>query len=60
MSQLHDLTVAELAGQLKAKKVSAQEVARHFLARGKQHAGLGAWLAGAVGRETVRRLSSFR
>ena len=45
MSALHDLTVAQLAGELRAKKVSALEVAQHFVARGKQHAGLGAWLA---------------
>jgi aspartyl-tRNA(Asn)/glutamyl-tRNA(Gln) amidotransferase subunit A len=41
---LHDLTLAELAAQLRTQKVSAVEVARHFLARGQQHAGLGAWL----------------
>jgi aspartyl-tRNA(Asn)/glutamyl-tRNA(Gln) amidotransferase subunit A len=45
MSQLHDLTVAQLAGKLKAKEVSAVEVAGHFLARGKAHSGLGAYLA---------------
>ena len=45
MSALHDLTVAELAGKLKAKDVSAQEAAKHFLARGKTHAALGAYLA---------------
>jgi aspartyl-tRNA(Asn)/glutamyl-tRNA(Gln) amidotransferase subunit A len=42
---LHDMGVAELARQLKAKKVSAVEAATHFLARGKAHAGLGAYLA---------------
>lgn len=42
---LHDLTVAELAARLRAKEVSAVEAARHFLARGRQHAGLGAYLA---------------
>lgn len=45
MTALHDFTVAQLAGELKAKKVSAVEAAKHFLARGRQHAGLGAWLA---------------
>jgi aspartyl-tRNA(Asn)/glutamyl-tRNA(Gln) amidotransferase subunit A len=45
MTALHDLTVAQLAGELKAKKVSAVELAQHFVARGKQHAGLGTWLA---------------
>jgi aspartyl-tRNA(Asn)/glutamyl-tRNA(Gln) amidotransferase subunit A len=42
---LHDLTVAELAAQLKAKQVSSVEAAEHFLARGKAHAHLGAYLA---------------
>jgi aspartyl-tRNA(Asn)/glutamyl-tRNA(Gln) amidotransferase subunit A len=42
---LHDLSVAQLARKLKDKDVSAVEAARHFLARGKQHAGLGAYLA---------------
>jgi aspartyl-tRNA(Asn)/glutamyl-tRNA(Gln) amidotransferase subunit A len=45
MSELHDLTVAQLAAKLKAKEVSALEAARHFLARGQQHAALGAYLA---------------
>ena len=45
MSQLHDLTVTQLAAKLKAKEVSAVEVAGHFLARGKAHSGLGAYLA---------------
>ena len=30
---LHDLTVAELAASLRARQVSAVEVAQHFLAR---------------------------
>jgi len=42
---LHDLTVAALAKQLKAKEVSAVEAAQHFLSRGKAHADLGAYLA---------------
>ncbi|MBC7582863.1 MAG: Asp-tRNA(Asn)/Glu-tRNA(Gln) amidotransferase subunit GatA [Tardiphaga sp.] len=45
MSQLHDLTVAELAAKLRAKEVSAVEAARHFLARGAAHEALGAYLA---------------
>ncbi|MEP6825431.1 MAG: Asp-tRNA(Asn)/Glu-tRNA(Gln) amidotransferase subunit GatA [Ramlibacter sp.] len=45
MSGLHDLTVAQLAAQLKEKKVSAVEAAQHFLARGKASASLGAYLA---------------
>ena len=43
-SALHDLTVAQLATQLRERKVSAIETARHFLARAKTHAGLGAFL----------------
>ena len=42
---LHNLTVAELAAQLRQKQVSAVEAARHFLARGAAHAPLGAYLA---------------
>jgi aspartyl-tRNA(Asn)/glutamyl-tRNA(Gln) amidotransferase subunit A len=42
---LHDLSVTELAASLKAGKASAVEVAQHFLARGKAHATLGAYLA---------------
>ena len=42
---LHDLTVAELAAKLKSKEVSAVETAKHFLARGKTHDGLGAYLS---------------
>lgn len=45
MSALHELTVAALAGKLKAKEVSAVEAARHFLDRGKKHEALGAYLA---------------
>ncbi len=45
MSQLHDFTVAELAGRLKNRQVSAVEAARHFLGRGKAHESLGAYLA---------------
>jgi aspartyl-tRNA(Asn)/glutamyl-tRNA(Gln) amidotransferase subunit A len=42
---LHHLGVAELARKLKAKEVSAVEVAQHFVARSQQHAALGAYLA---------------
>jgi aspartyl-tRNA(Asn)/glutamyl-tRNA(Gln) amidotransferase subunit A len=46
MSQdLHDLSVAQLAAQLREKKVSAEETARHFLDRVKRHEALGAFLA---------------
>jgi aspartyl-tRNA(Asn)/glutamyl-tRNA(Gln) amidotransferase subunit A len=41
---LHDLTVAELATQLRQRKVSAVETAQHFLARTRAHAVLGAFL----------------
>jgi aspartyl-tRNA(Asn)/glutamyl-tRNA(Gln) amidotransferase subunit A len=44
MSALHDLTVAQLAKQLRSKEVSAAEVAKHFLARGAKHDALGAYL----------------
>jgi len=42
---LHDMTVAQLAARLKARELSAVEAAQHFLARGRQHADLGAYLA---------------
>ncbi len=42
---LHDLTVAQLATRLKARDVSAEEVARHFLARSQAATDLGAYLA---------------
>ncbi len=45
MSDLHDLSVAELARRLKTKDVSAVEAAQHFLARAKAHDDLGAYLA---------------
>ena len=45
MSQLHDLTVAALAAKLKAREISAEETARHFLARTRAHEALGAYLA---------------
>ena len=47
MSQpdLHRRTVAELADGLRRKDFSAEEAARHFLARARQHEALGAYLA---------------
>ncbi len=45
MNALHELTVAQLATRLKARELSAVEAAQHFLARGRQHADLGAYLA---------------
>ncbi len=41
---LHDLSLAELATQLRARKVSAVETAQHFLARARANASLGAFL----------------
>ena len=41
---LHDLSVVELAGQLRARKVSATETAQHFLARARANASLGTFL----------------
>ena len=43
-SALHDLSVAQLAAQLRQREVSALETARHFLARAHAHAELGAFL----------------
>ena len=45
MSALHEMTVAQLAAKLRARDVSAVEAAQHFLARGRQHDSLGAYLA---------------
>lgn len=45
MSALHELTVAQLAAKLKAKEVSAEEAARHFLQRAAAHESLGVYLA---------------
>nr|WP_315225125.1 Asp-tRNA(Asn)/Glu-tRNA(Gln) amidotransferase subunit GatA [uncultured Albidiferax sp.] len=44
-TQLHDLSVVELAALLRARKVSAVETTQHFLARAEAHAPLGAYLA---------------
>ena len=43
-SELHDLTVAQLAGKLRKRQVSAVETAQHFLGRAKAHAALGPFL----------------
>ncbi len=43
-SELHHLTVTQLARQLRDRKVSAVETAQHFLARATAHADLGAFL----------------
>jgi aspartyl-tRNA(Asn)/glutamyl-tRNA(Gln) amidotransferase subunit A len=45
MADLHDFTVAELARKIKAKELSAVEVAGHYLGRVRAHADLGAYLA---------------
>ena len=45
MSVLHQLSVAELARQLREKKVSAVETAQHFLGRMAAHQDLAAFLA---------------
>jgi aspartyl-tRNA(Asn)/glutamyl-tRNA(Gln) amidotransferase subunit A len=45
MSQLHDMTVAQLAASLARRTVSATEVAQHFLARANTHKRLGAFVA---------------
>ncbi|MFL6662948.1 MAG: amidase, partial [Rhizobacter sp.] len=45
MTELHDLGVAELARRLKTRDVSATEAAQHFVARSKEHATLGSYLA---------------
>ena len=48
MTALHDLSVAALAAELRAKRVSAVETAQHFLARAAHHtARLGAPAEGA-------------
>ena len=44
MTDLHDMTVAALAADLRAKKVSATELAQHFLARSQADAS-GAFLS---------------
>ena len=53
MTELHHLSVTQLARQLKAREVSAVEVAGHYLGRAKAHAELGAYLA--TSEETTLR-----
>ncbi|WP_332777679.1 Asp-tRNA(Asn)/Glu-tRNA(Gln) amidotransferase subunit GatA [Polaromonas sp.] len=45
MSDLHDLSVAQLAAKLAAREVSSVELTQHFLARIRQQDSLGAFLA---------------
>ncbi len=45
MSDLHTLGVAELAAAIADRKTSSVEAAQHLLARARQHAALGAYLA---------------
>ena len=42
---LHDLGVAQLAAELRARRVSAVEAAQHFLARAASHQHLGAYVS---------------
>ncbi len=44
-ADIHQMGVAELAAAIAEKKTSSVEAAQHLLARAKQHAGLGAYLA---------------
>jgi len=44
-SAIHDLSVTELARQLRERKLSAVEAAQHFMARMADQAALGAFLA---------------
>ena len=44
-TELHDLSLVELADSLRRRKVSAVETARHFLARAKTHESLAVYLA---------------
>ncbi|MFY9184695.1 Asp-tRNA(Asn)/Glu-tRNA(Gln) amidotransferase subunit GatA [Limnohabitans sp.] len=44
-SPLHDLSVTALATELRQQRVSATEVAQHFLARSHAHQHLGAYVA---------------
>ncbi len=45
MTEIHDLSIKQLATALRIKKVSAVECAQHFLARMKSHETLGAFLS---------------
>jgi aspartyl-tRNA(Asn)/glutamyl-tRNA(Gln) amidotransferase subunit A len=44
-NDLHDLSLTQLVGHLRARKVSANELAKHFLARATAHDDLGVYLA---------------
>ena len=44
-TELHDLSLWQLADRLRERKVSAVETAQHFLARAKTHDALGVYLA---------------
>ena len=44
-TELHDLSLTQLVGHLRARKVSARELARHFIARAQHHDDLGVYLA---------------
>ncbi len=44
-TELHDLSLVELAGSLRQRKVSAVETAQHFLGRAKAHESLAVYLA---------------
>ena len=45
MTELHDLSVAQLAAKLRARDISATETAQHFLARAKAHASFCTFVA---------------
>ena len=45
MQEIHHMGVAQLARELKAKKVSSVEASQHFLKRMQTHTSLGAFLA---------------
>jgi len=45
MSELHQLSLTDLAQQLRGKKISATETAQHFLGRMRAHQDLAAFLA---------------
>ncbi|WP_313333449.1 Asp-tRNA(Asn)/Glu-tRNA(Gln) amidotransferase subunit GatA [Comamonas sp.] len=43
-TELHDLSVAQLAAKFKSREVSSVEAAQHFLTRAKAHQDLGAYV----------------
>jgi aspartyl-tRNA(Asn)/glutamyl-tRNA(Gln) amidotransferase subunit A len=45
MSELHQLSVAQLSAKLRAREISAEQAARHYLARIAARGDLGAFLA---------------